>query len=191
MVTVMTHKKIDQLLDSAYDGIQEYDNDLPKWWIYLFLITVVLGIAYAGYVHLFGAPSDQQILASDMNDLEELRRAYSELHAPKTDGPEALLARAAQSDLVEKGRVNFANRCAPCHGQKAEGVVGPNLTDEYWIHGGKIEQIQAVVVNGVPDKGMMAWKALLTQDEIDDIVAYLWTVRNTNVPGKAVQGEKQ
>jgi cytochrome c oxidase cbb3-type subunit III len=182
----MTEKKIDQLLASDYDGIQEYDNDLPRWWVWLFALTVIAGVAWAGYVHVFESPTDEELLASEMLQLASQRAA----HAPKISGAEALLAIAADTSRAAKGQSKFVERCAACHGQKGEGLVGPNLTDEYWIHGGEIDQIHSVIVNGVLAKGMLAWKGVMPDSEIEDVTAYLWSIRNTNLPGKAAQGEK-
>ena len=186
----MTNKKIDESLNGNYDGIQEYDNDLPRWWVYLFVLTVVVGVGYAFAVHVLGAPTDDERLAADMKALTEYRAAFEQAHAPKAEGPEVLLAAAAEATRVESGKAAFALRCAACHGQRGEGLVGPNLTDDSWIHGGKIEQIKGTIEVGVPAKGMMAWKGIMSPEEILNMTAFIWSIRNTNIPGKAPEGQK-
>lgn len=186
----MENKERDQLLGAIYDGIQEYDNDLPRWWVYLFALTIVWAIFYVIFVNLSGTPTDHERLALEMNDLEKKRQAQA-AQAQATAGPEALLALASNMERVNKGKVSFAQRCAACHGQKAEGIVGPNLTDEFWLHGGKIDQIRKTISEGVPEKGMIAWKNLTSQDDMDDLTVFIWSIRNTNAPGKAAQGEKE
>ena len=185
----MSDKK-DELLNSSYDGIQEYDNDLPRWWVALFAITVIVGVVYTWYIHGMNTPTDQDRLASDMAALTAKRVAAEQANAPKTVGPDQLMALAADSAHVEKGKANFAIRCAVCHGQQGEGLVGPNLTDEFWIHGGKIDQIQKTIITGVPAKGMLAWKGVISPEEIDDLTAFIWSIRNSNLKGKAPEGEK-
>ncbi len=187
----MSQRKIDELLSGNYDGIQEYDNDLPKWWLYLFYITIAFAVVYTGVVHFSSRPTDTARLAAAMSALQEQQMRYQAAHAPAVQGPEALIALASDSTALAKGSQAYATRCAACHGQKGEGVVGPNLTDEYWLHGGRIEQIHHVIEAGVVAKGMLAWKGIMPQEEIDAVTAYIWSIRNTNVPGKAPQGEKQ
>jgi cytochrome c oxidase cbb3-type subunit 3 len=187
----VSDKQRDQLLNASYDGIQEYDNDLPRWWVYLFVLTIVVSGVYVVYVHVLGTPTDHERLAVELSALEGQRQAFQAAHASTTSGPDALLAIAKDTGRVEKGKASFAQRCAACHGQKGEGLVGPNLTDEYWLHGGKIEQIRTTIADGVPDKGMISWKTLTTQEDMDDLTAFIWSIRNTNVPGKAPQGDKE
>ena len=180
--------KQDELLNSNYDGIQEYDNDLPRWWLYLFYITIAFGIVYVGY-YMFGpGQSQEQIVLAEL--AEDAKRQAVAAPAPGVS-VDALLALAADTSVVEKGRGVFSTRCAACHGAEGQGLIGPNLTDAYWIHGGRITDVLNVVENGVLDKGMLAWKGVLPSAEIQAVVAYLWTIRGTTPPNpKAPQGEQ-
>lgn len=186
----MSKRTQDELLTGNYDGIQEYDNDLPRWWIQLFYLTIIFSVIYTVYVHFMGTPTDHERVAQQLADLKAVQTAYEQAHAPKVEGADVLLALAAKPEVVAKGQGVFAGKCAACHGAKGEGLVGPNLTDEYWLHGGKIEQIHTVIEVGVPEKGMMSWKALMPKEDIDAVTAYIWSIRHTNVPGKAPQGDK-
>lgn len=182
-------KKLDELLDHNYDGIQEYDNDLPRWWVQLFWLTIVWGIGYAIWFHYPSTPTPEERLASGMREIEQLRAAKQSVSA----GPESeaeLLKLAADAGILKQGAEIYAAKCLACHAQGGAGLVGPNLTDDYYIHGGKISDIKQIVMEGVLDKGMLAWKTLLTKAEINAVVAYVWSLHGTNPPNpKAPQGE--
>lgn len=185
----MDKKKTDELLESNYDGIQEYDNDLPGWWLGLFYLTIGVGFVYVLYTHFAGTPTDIETVATEMKALRAVQQASAP--AVTTESEETLVATISNAARVQKGKTIFDARCAPCHGANAEGTVGPNLTDEFWIHGGTAVKIKTVIENGVPDKGMLAWKSLLPAEDLTDVLSYVWSVRNTNHPGKAPQGTKE
>lgn len=93
---------------------------------------------------------------------------------------------------LAEGRSVYTSKCATCHGQSGEGNIGPNLTDDYWIHGGKAEQIANTVYNGVKEKGMIAWGALLNKKEILSVSAYVRSLRGRTPPNaKTPQGTKE
>jgi len=95
-------------------------------------------------------------------------------------------------ESINLGQSIFKKNCTPCHGSFGEGMIGPNLTDDYWIHGGKDNNIVKTIVNGVPDKGMMAWKFKFTPNEIGQIVAYLKSIKGSNPKNaKISQGTKE
>jgi cytochrome c oxidase cbb3-type subunit 3 len=183
----------DELLDHDYDGIREYDNDLPRWWLNIFWLTTIFAIAYAFYVHAGYSETPEAKLARELAKLEEKRAAPTSDVSPDAQGKspsEVLLALANDADRVAAGEGIYATKCMACHGAKGEGTVGPNLTDDYWIHGGKITEIKQLIIDGVPAKGMLSWKNLMTPDEIDSVVAYVWNLHGSNPPnGKAPQGE--
>ena len=177
-------KKQDELLSSNYDGIKEYDNDLPRWWLGLFFITIVFGVIYAGY--FFFGPTSQEQLASDLSAIKGQQKAVSSEETSK----EALLSFVKDSSHLNAGKAVFDARCVVCHGPQGQGLVGPNLTDDNWIHGGKITDIRTTVQNGVLEKGMLAWKGVLSPAEIDNVVAYVYSLHGTNPPNpKAPQGD--
>ncbi len=179
--------KQDELLNSNYDGIQEYDNDLPRWWLYLFYITIAFGVVYVGY-YMFGpGQSQEQIVIAQLADDAKRAAASAPAEGPSGD---SLLALASNQDALKKGHEVFVARCVACHGPDGQGLIGPNLTDKYWIHGGKITDLVKVVENGVLDKGMLAWKGVLQPAEIHAVVAYIWSIRGTNPANpKAPQGD--
>lgn len=182
----MTKKKEDELLSSNYDGIQEYDNDLPRWWTALFIITILYSVFYVFNYHISDSPSSEEELKVEMARISELKAA-----APaQVVSDEVLLSYVKNPERVSNGKAVYDGKCAACHGFKGEGIVGPNLTDDYWIHGGKISEIHKIIEIGVPEKGMVPWKGLLSNDEIDNVSAYIYSIHATNPSNpKAPQGE--
>lgn len=179
----------DELRKHSYDGIQEYDNDLPRWWIWLFVLTVVFAVVYP-FIYDFG-PGE---FASETVDAEVAALAKRRPATNVADGEvseASLLELAKSADVLVEGKQLFATRCAACHGELGQGVVGPNLTDEYTIHGADIRNIHRIVRDGVLEKGMLAWKSQLTPEQLQAVVAFVWTLRGTNPPNpKPAQGEK-
>ncbi len=169
--------------DHEYDGIQEYDNPLPRWWTLIFWGTFIFSIGYILYYH---TSDDRGVLA-----------AYAaEASAAQANAPpiaevteEALAAVVADSAAVAAGKEVYTARCAACHGDKAEGKIGPNLTDHHWIHGkGTLKDLYQSVAVGVPAKGMPAWAKQLSPKEMQDVVGYVGSVKGTMVSGRAAEG---
>jgi cytochrome c oxidase cbb3-type subunit 3 len=170
------------------DDIREEDNRLPRWWLY----TLYGAIAFAA-VYWYGeqelkawAPREvayqEEMLAVR---LAEAKRSGAALPA------ETLLALARTPGTVDQGKQVFASTCAPCHRADGGGNIGPNLTDDYWLHGGQPQKIFGCVHDGVPAKGMPTWGPQLGEEKVAAVVAYVLTIKGTNVPGgKPPQGEK-
>lgn len=179
-----THDDLDQpIAGHAYDGIQELDNPLPRWWLWTFAITVVFAIFYWMWLHSLpnGKHSfDAYAEAQMAYDLEALANAID---------PATIETMAKDSAVTAAGKVTFDNRCLACHGDKGQGTVGPNLTDNAWIHGGDLRSIYITVAGGYPKLGMPEWRNVLEEKQLAEVVAYLLTMRDTNVPGKPAQGE--
>lgn len=177
------------LLDHSYDGIQELDHVLPRWWIWLFYVTVIFSAWYMGYYMSGKGPSPQEELAIAMKEIEVLKAKNS---APSSEANEQVL-NAVFSDpaKVKQGSEVFTAKCAACHGDKGQGVVGPNLTDNNWIHGkGSLSDIADTVGKGVPEKGMPPWGAVLTPDELQNVTAFVKSLKGTNPPGgKGPEGQ--
>jgi len=179
----------DKILDHEYDGIREYDNPLPGWWLALFWITIAFSAGYALYYH-FGtgesvaARYDRQLLELYDVQSKELLKA-----GPVTD--ETLVGMAANDSMMSAARQVYATKCAPCHGELAQGKIGPNLTDAYWIHGGRPTEVYKTIMEGVPAKGMISWKTQLRPTEIMALAAYVGTLQGTSPPNpKAPQGKR-
>lgn len=182
-------KNIDEILSGNYDGIQEYDNDLPKWWVYLFWLTIILGVGYAGWYHGGFTNNTFEQLSADMSQIEKDKAAAVARSGGAASSAESLLALVAKQDVLAQGKGVYAARCVVCHGDAGQGLVGPNLTDDHWINGGKITDVQRVVQEGVLTKGMLAWKGVLNPEELNSVVAYVWSLYGTNPPNpKAPDG---
>ena len=182
--------KPDHLLDHSYDGIQEFDNPMPRWWVYLFWATIIFSILYFFNVPGFGvgkgriADYDRDIAAAASADAK--RKAAQ----PAGASGEQLAAMTKDASVVALGKQVFGQNCAACHRADAGGQIGPNLADDYWLHGGTLEQIHKTVVDGVLEKGMPPWGKVLKPNQLDAVVAYVYTLRGTNPPNpKAPQGD--
>lgn len=183
----MSEYKQDQVREHIYDGIQEYDNRLPNWWLFILYATIVFSVGYWLVFHTFKvadlpiARYEKEMVAA--KEAQIARMAEMEL----TD--EALNLMATVPSRVEDGRQIFQTYCVVCHLEQGQGLVGPNLTDRYWVHGGKPMDLYNVVTNGVLEKGMAAWGNQLGPTRVQSVVAYVLTLRNTEIPGKAPEGE--
>lgn len=178
----------DEILDHDYDGIHEFDNDLPPWWKYSFYATMVFAGAYLAYYHVAQAgPLSEAEYATEMQQAALLVSADA-------DDPNKLTtyqALASPADL-SSGKALFASNCAACHGQSAEGKVGPNLTDEYWLHGGEVNHVYKTIKFGVQGKGMVAWKGKLSGKQILQVSSYILSLQGSKPAGaKEAQGEKE
>ncbi|MFC7666956.1 cbb3-type cytochrome c oxidase N-terminal domain-containing protein [Hymenobacter humi] len=171
-----------------YDGITEYDNDLPPWWKYGFYFTIVFAIGYMAYYHV--ADAGQLQLA----EYETEMRQASLMVSADADDPNKLTtytALTAPADL-SAGKALFVTNCAPCHGANAEGKVGPNLTDEYWLHGGEINKVYKTIKFGIPSKGMVAWKGKLAGKQMLQVASYIESLQGSKpANAKEPQGEKE
>lgn len=185
-----TPKGQDQLLDHNYDGIQEYNNPLPNWWLVTFYGTIIFAIFYFGYFQLGSGPSLADELKVAMQEQNALKPpAPAE---PQMESEEVLTQKMGAPEVVNAGKVVFAEKCASCHGPQGQGLIGPNLTDNFWIHGtGTRQDIMKVVTTGVLDKGMPAWGTMMKPEEVLAASAFVYTLRGTNPPNpKPPQGNE-
>ena len=257
-------KVTNELIDHDYDGIQEYDNDLPGWWKTLFLITIIVSVIYVPYYHLFGdlqdaeyqkemgtyveasagrsafssysspwasdgeitpslraemdkildAPFDEQLMRAmakaDSDQLAKLKAAFPDVIAAYGEGastapepapvekeepvaaaPVTEMAALTDEASLAAGKKIWDTQCFTCHLNDGGGSIGPNMTDNYWIHGGDMASIVNLIKVGVPTKGMIPWEATLTPDQIMQVSSYIKVklVGTTPAVAKAPQGE--
>ncbi len=168
------------LLDHEADGIKELDNNLPAWWVWLFYLCVIYGVGYLGYYHVL-AKGD---LSKTEYDKEMAAgNAIKGAALAKFESSMASVEASKDEVVVGQGRQLFATYCAPCHRADGGGLVGPNLCDDYWIHGPKFTDHVKVIWNGVPDKGMLAWKEQgFKPSDILAVASYIQTLRGSNPP---------
>jgi len=185
---IPVEREADILLDHDYDGIKELDNALPPWWKYGFYITIVVAFIYIIAYHVTGTGMNPtQEYAAQMEDARIAKEKYDAENKDKVDEANVPMADAAG---IEKGRAIFKENCVACHGQLGEGGAGPNLTDDYWIHKGSLNDVYASIKNGYPDKGMQSWIIKFNPKEISQIASFIKTLKGSNPPGaKAPQGD--
>jgi cytochrome c oxidase cbb3-type subunit 3 len=168
----------------VYDGIVEHDNPLPLWWLLTFYGAIVFAAFYWFHFEGFhvGKSPEEELAVWAAEDAKKKAASGATLSA------EALAALSKDPTIVAEGKKTFAETCAVCHGELGEGKIGPNLTDATWIHGGAPDKVYTTLVKGVADKGMPAWEAQLGRKKTQSVVAFVVSIRNTNVAGKAPQG---
>jgi len=177
----------DRLLDHEYDGIQEYDNPMPRWWLATFWVTIIFSIIYVLNVPGVGIGKGRIAdYEADMAKAAELAAKNDPL-AGLTD--EQLLAAAADPAQRALGSTTFTAMCASCHLADGGGLIGPNLTDGYWINGGTPIEIINTISNGVAAKGMPAWGKILKPDQLKAVTGYVLALKGTTPKTpKAPQG---
>lgn len=176
------------LMHHDYDGIEELDNDLPPWWKYGFYLSIVAGIIYL-YVYANGiAPDSAQEYEVAMTEGNILKAQYLAEMANSINEENVTLADAAG---IGKGKVIFEKKCKTCHGADGGGLSGPNLTDEFWIHGGGIKNVFKTVKYGVAAKGMISWKDQLSPQEMQEVSSFVLSLQGTSPANpKEAQGDK-
>lgn len=183
---IPVEKEEDIMMEHSYDGIRELDNHLPPWWTWLFYGTVAWAVIYMIVYHVGGwLPLSTDEYLAEVEQIQKLRASQS---VAQID--ESTLEFTAEPEFIHKGKEIFVGNCASCHRNDGGGGIGPNLTDEYWIHGGSIRDIYAVIKNGVPEKGMISWAAILKPEEMRNAAFFIMSIRGTSPAGaKAPQGE--
>lgn len=178
----------DELTDHEYDGIQEYNNPLPMWWLWTFFGTIAFGFIYYLHYESGAGPTLDQELDRAMSVIAQNRDHQSMKNGISAGDLDSQLKAA---DL-KNGDFHYQSKCAVCHGNVFQGGIGPNLTDAYWVHGkGGAQDILKVVRDGVLDKGMPAWAALLQDKDLVDVTALILSKQDSNpASAKAPQGEK-
>lgn len=185
---VPVEREADVLLDHDYDGIHELDNALPPWWKYGFYITVVVGIIYLFNFHVFGVGKNPtQEYNAEMEAARIQKEIYEASNKDKIDENKVPMADAAG---IKAGQALFEANCVACHLKDGGGSVGPNLTDDYWLHKGSLNDIYHTIKVGYPDKGMQSWSGQFSPKQISQLASYIKTLHGTKpaVP-KAPQGE--
>jgi cytochrome c oxidase cbb3-type subunit 3 len=174
-------------IHGVYDGIEEEDNHLPNWWLAILWTTVAFAFGYWFLFHSTHAfHSTREVYEGQVAEAKK-REA---LQNPISN--DSLAALAHNDAALSDGKKTFSTICIACHGPNGGGTVGPNLTDNFWLHGSKPEQLYANVMSGFPEKGMPPWGKQLGPERTRNVVAFVLSLKNTNVPGgKAPQGDPE
>ncbi len=192
----------DKLLDHHQDndGIQEYDNPLPNWFVYLFYGCILFAFLYTGYytgsswalAHAGGAGQNLAWSGAEYLTAVKLEEKAEASVRPKEVAGGELQEFLRAPGSISGGEAVFKANCLACHGEQGQGIVGPNLTDAFWLHGGNPEAVLASITHGYPDKGMPAWKPVLGAEKVRLAAAYVLSLRGRTVANpKAPQGVKE
>ncbi|MEO0473788.1 MAG: cbb3-type cytochrome c oxidase N-terminal domain-containing protein, partial [Bacteroidota bacterium] len=171
-----------------YDGIRELDNNLPPWWKYGFYVTIGVAIIYMGVYHIFGDWSSDQEYQAEMAEAAIIEERYLQKVANMVNENTAVALTDAHD--IANGANTFKTFCETCHGDAGQGGIGPNLADQYWLHGGDVKDLFKTVKYGVPEKGMISWKEQLDPRQIQEVVSFILTFQGTDPPNpKKAEGE--
>jgi len=185
----MSEDQNEPLTNHDYDGIQEFDNPLPTWWLATFFITIIFSFIYFLHYYSGSGPTLQQELDVAMRELEVTTMTT---HSTPTETENEIAALLKDSKYPGMGASIFTAKCAACHRDDLGGQIGPNLTDHFWLHGkGTRLDIAKAVRDGIPDKGMPPWGAILSKDEVYGVIAYILSKKDSQPANpKDPQGEK-
>lgn len=174
-----------------YDGIREYDNPMPGWWLWILWATIIWSPLYILGVHFLDViPTYEEDLAASQAEIVEIREAFEAANPTFQATPETLAEYIGNPEHIEAGAALFATNCAACHRQDGGGLIGPNLTDEFWIHGGTDVDVFNVITAGVISKGMAPWGPILSNEARAQLVAYVRSLEGTSpADAMAPQGD--
>ena len=178
----------DELLDHEADGIREFDNDLPRWWLYSFYLTIALSVVYMLNYHVLPAPVlGKAGMVAEYEAEIDAAKAMLASRPGGTGAPGVQLVALTDGPSIEAGRALYEgadNVCSSCHRPDLGGMIGPNLADDHWLHGCSIEEVVASIRTGYPTKGMMPFgttKALDDQ-QLLQLASYILSKRGSSPP---------
>lgn len=172
----------------AYDGIHELNNPVPSWFNFLFYGTMIFAAGYLYYYHIgeYGERQDAEY-ETEMVKAAEDKRNFLAKSAGNIDENSVKIDQAQ----IVTGKAVFDGNCIACHGEQGQGLVGPNLTDEFWLHGGSISDVFKTIKYGVPEKGMVSWEKSMSSKNMSEVANYIMSLQGTKpANAKAPQGEK-
>jgi cytochrome c oxidase cbb3-type subunit III len=183
-------KESDIMLDHNYDGIRELDNHLPPWWKWLFYATIGFSVVYLVVFHVFDT------FPLQIKEYEnEVAYAQEQAVKMKASNPVAAIDETnvevtTDAQALADGKITFLNTCASCHRKDGGGDIGPNLTDEYWLHGGSVKDLFTVIRHGVQGTNMIAWEGVISPEKMKNVSSYILTMQGSNpLNPKKPQGE--
>ncbi len=179
------------LLDHDYDGIKELDNPLPMWWLWTFFGAIIFSFIYFIHYHLDGGGmSLNEQIAQGAQKIDKMR---ADARANRKTLPEdEFIKLASDSSLVEKGKVVYGTYCASCHGPDGGGLIGPNLTDNFWkMNDVSMGSIASVVRSGIAGTGMPPWEAVLDNEQVQNVTIYIRSIQGSSPTNpKAPEGKE-
>jgi len=187
---VPLEKEADIMLDHNYDGIRELDNHLPPWWKWLFYFTIIWGVIYLFFYHvtdslpLSGQEYENEVAVAQ----EQLRKLQASNPVAAIDESNVTLTTDALA--IADGKQTYLNNCASCHRKDGGGDIGPNLADDYWLHGNDIKDVFKVIRHGVQGTNMIAWEGFISPEKMQNVASYVLSLKGSNPENpKSPQGE--
>lgn len=174
----------------SYDGITELDNPLPGWWLWTFFLTIIFAFLYFIHYQSGSGPTLKQELEVAMQELSKSGSQHQHGHTV-VESDDQLAALLSDKSALPIGEEIYKSKCTACHGNELQGVIGPNLVDNYWIHGkGKPSAVLKVVREGILDKGMPEWQTILKREDVIAVTAFILSKKGATVNHpKAPQGD--
>lgn len=172
--------------DHEFDGIRELDNRIPPWFSTLFLASIVIAAVYMLNYHVLG--SSKLMVEEYQEEIAEADLQRRVRMASEGSIDENALVALTDGETLTRGGDEYKKYCVSCHGNSGEGLVGPNLTDRYWIHGGSVKEIYRIIKEGVPAKGMISWQLVFTPKQMQELASYVLSLQGTS-PLNAKQPE--
>ncbi|HMO52554.1 MAG TPA: cbb3-type cytochrome c oxidase N-terminal domain-containing protein [Kiritimatiellia bacterium] len=196
----MSEDKENPMAGHEYDGITELDNNLPQWWVWLFVLTCVWALGYMVYYHVMGGPGQieeyrREMAAAGKPVVEMAAVAGVAATPPPADAPPGFAypdePELDNEKLLALGKDIYIKNCLVCHAPDGGGLIGPNMADDYYIHGPTYADSIRIIIQGVPAKGMIPWQGVLKPEEIHAVASYIWTFRGTEpATPKPPEGER-
>ena len=180
----------DLMMEHDFDGITELDNPTPAWFMGLFYVTIAFAVIYLLNYHVFKwSPLQDEEYAIEVKAAEANKNAFLAKSGNLIDENNVKLS--TDAGVLSAGKAVFMQNCIACHLGQGQGSIGPNLTDEYWIHGGTVNNIFKIIKYGVPEKGMISWEKTLTPKQTSDVSNFILSLQGSNPPNpKEPQGIK-
>jgi cytochrome c oxidase cbb3-type subunit 3 len=176
-----------KLLEHEADGIKELDNLLPRWWVWLFYGCIIHAAGYLLYYHVLNLGDLQAAeYAKEARRGDEIKGAA----IAKFEADLGSLKPSQDPAVLAQGQQTYTTLCAPCHRADGGGLVGPNLCDDYWIHGSNYVDNLKTIINGVPEKGMLTWRGVLKPNEIQAVASYTYQFRGTKPPNPKIREDQ-
>ena len=181
----------DVMMDHSYDGITELDNPAPPWFMWLFYGTIVIAVIYFVRFSIIGSgPTQAEEYLAELAAHEAMLKSNAE-----GDGGVAVddskMAFLTDASELKSGAVIYQGKCVACHGDQGQGNIGPNLTDQFWLHGGSFTDVYKTIKYGVSEKGMQSWQFQLKPTEMQQVASYVYSLQGSNPPNpKAPEGEE-
>jgi cytochrome c oxidase cbb3-type subunit 3 len=170
-----------------YDGIRELNNPAPIWFKAAFALSILFAL---GYLYRYHIAKSAPLQIEEFNlAMKEGEKQHQEYLKKQGDVIDENTVKMLNAEDIASGKLIFKTKCAPCHLETGAGSTGPNLTDNYWLHGGSIGALFKTVKYGWVEKGMQSWQSELSPKQIAQVVSFIKSIHGTNPPNaKAPQG---